>query len=87
MSRNGVNPGEWVRFVFGYAGSFASLMGGLSNGANHVAVHIQAIGQGGRSDWAQTTVTSPIPEPSTYALMLAGIGAIGFMARRRRSQY
>lgn len=25
-----------------------------------------------------------VPEPSTYALMLAGIGAIGFLSRRRR---
>lgn len=31
------------------------------------------------------TVT-PIPEPQTYALMLAGLGAIGFMARRRRTR-
>jgi hypothetical protein len=29
------------------------------------------------------TVT-PIPEPHTYVLMLAGLGAVGFMARRRR---
>ena len=29
------------------------------------------------------TVT-PIPEPKTYALMLAGLGAIGVMAKRRR---
>jgi hypothetical protein len=30
------------------------------------------------------TVTA-IPEPETYALFLAGLGAVGFMARRRKS--
>jgi len=28
---------------------------------------------------------SPIPEPSTYILMLAGLSAVAFVARRRRS--
>jgi len=27
-----------------------------------------------------------VPEPETYALMIAGIGALGFVARRRRSR-
>ncbi|MGN6829303.1 PEP-CTERM sorting domain-containing protein [Paucibacter sp. M5-1] len=28
-------------------------------------------------------MTAPVPEPESYALMLAGLGAIGFIARCR----
>jgi len=28
-------------------------------------------------------VTAPVPEPETYAMMIAGLGALGFMSRRR----
>jgi hypothetical protein len=32
-----------------------------------------------------SVIAPAVPEPSTYALMLAGLGMVGFMARRRRS--
>jgi hypothetical protein len=32
---------------------------------------------------ANYSVTAPVPEPETYALLLAGLGAVGFVARRR----
>ena len=30
------------------------------------------------------TNVTPVPEPETYAMMLAGLGAIGFLSRRRK---
>jgi hypothetical protein len=38
---------------------------------------------GGAQDVA---VFSPVPEPGTYAMMLAGLGLMGFIARRRRER-
>ena len=33
---------------------------------------------------SQAIPMAPIPEPETYALMMAGLGAMGFVARRRK---
>ena len=33
-----------------------------------------------------TAVAAPVPETETYALMLAGLGLVGFAARRRKQQ-
>ena len=36
-----------------------------------------------QSDYFVTSVTA-VPEPGTYAMLLAGLGALGFMAKRRK---
>jgi hypothetical protein len=33
-----------------------------------------------------TALTAPVPEPETYALMLAGLGLVGFVARRKQKK-
>ena len=47
----------------------------------------------GFEEWATLRVPAPpppppppIPEPETYALMLAGLGAVAFFARRRKER-
>jgi hypothetical protein len=40
----------------------------------------------GSSVYADNFVFAPVPEPETYAMMLAGLGLLGFAARRRKQQ-
>ncbi|HEX3139045.1 MAG TPA: PEP-CTERM sorting domain-containing protein [Rhizobacter sp.] len=47
-------------------------------------------GSEGRPEWgtwlvAAPTIAAPIPEPSTYALMLAGLMGVGWAVRRRQA--
>lgn len=53
----------------------------LATGIGAVSRYNVIIGSSGGSI---TDPVAAIPEPSTYALMLAGLGLVGFMARRRR---
>ena len=46
---------------------------------------IAGIGDATGPQYTGSLTVSAIPEPETYALMLAGLGAVGFLARRRRS--
>jgi len=39
------------------------------------------------SSYAGTITVSAVPEAETYVMMLAGVGLMGFVARRRKSAY
>jgi hypothetical protein len=39
----------------------------------------------GINNHGQVVVVGTIPEPETYAMLLAGLGLLGFIARRRKS--
>ncbi len=69
-------------FTFGSgdtAGSFDFDVNDVSVTAGHtVAVT-------GTINLISPVVTGVVPEPGTYVLLLAGIGALGFVARRRRA--
>ena len=51
--------------------------------APQFALHVQSIGTSGTSGWYIPTVAA-IPEPETYAMLLAGLGLMGFVMRRRK---
>jgi hypothetical protein len=66
---------EDTEVLFGDGGKFKIVMDDISFDAN---------GQTVDQNYHIEMVTAPIPEPETYALMLAGLGRVGFMARRRK---
>lgn len=69
------------------SGAGASLTWGAAPAGNYIlAVGGAGVGsQGGIYTGAisVSAVTAPVPEPETYAMMLAGLIAVGFLARRR----
>jgi hypothetical protein len=69
--------------ITGGSGLFAGATGsGVATGSD-----VWTSATGGTS--IQHTVailTTPVPEPETYAMMLAGLGIMGFMVRRRRNE-
>ena len=67
---------------------FASVSGLVPAGAYYFDVAGVASGGLGAAynGSVDTAAAPPIPEPETYAMMLAGLGLMGFVARRRRQK-
>lgn len=68
------------------AGSFESKMDTLSVTAMNSSLTTQnwTFNTGAFTNGRVNGIVSPVPEPETYALMLTGLGVVGFAARRNR---
>ncbi|VAW45114.1 hypothetical protein MNBD_GAMMA03-2050 [hydrothermal vent metagenome] len=84
---NGVDATTGTLYsVFSFAEWTADTVGNaaiLNSGSYNLSLSGDVMGSG---IYTVNAITSPVPEPSTIALMLGGLGMIGFMAARRRNQ-
>lgn len=81
---------DGVQFLFTEHNPAIPSLGGVwsfSGGGplNSGAHQIQVFGSGTYSGYVDLVqAPTAVPEPETYAMFLAGLGALGFMSRRRR---
>ena len=66
----------------GINGAFLALITGLNEGNAYANIHTNLFPSGEISGFLHA---APVPEPETYAMLLAGLAIISAMARRRRA--
>jgi hypothetical protein len=60
-----------------------SIFGGGDMATMNPSPDVFGLGEGPNGSWA---IASPVPEPSTWAMMILGFAGIGFMAYRRKDK-
>lgn len=73
----GISAGESITFSLGGVSA-----ANFNDGSLRFGVHLQGL-PGGASE----SLVSAVPEPQTYAMLLAGLGLLGFTANRRRQSF
>jgi hypothetical protein len=59
------------------------LAGSTTIPAGNFTLQVSGVAGTGGASFGGSIIATPVPEPETYAMMLAGLVAVGFLARRR----
>jgi hypothetical protein len=59
----------------------------FASGLTDYTVHVSGQALAGSESYGGTISVSPVPEPQTYAMLLAGLGLLAFTARRRKNSF
>lgn len=76
-----LNVSDGVRVLAQSGTNYGGVFTG-GGGGGGLCTDLSCVGGGGGGGGGGTP---PIPEPGTYAMLLAGLGVVGWMARRRRT--
>jgi len=79
-------PTSMVGPISGVTVKTQVLAGGTALPAGMYSLMVKGTGiTGMNASYGGNIVATPVPEPETYAMMLAGLAALGFLARRRKN--
>jgi hypothetical protein len=73
---NNLGAGRYQLQIFTAYGTYASCGGSSCS---------SSASQSGELEWTFSSVVAPVPEASTWAMMLLGFAGVGYMAYRRRN--